>query len=129
MAAAVEVDRERLLDKHVPPGPEGLDCERGVRPRGCGDDDDVDVLIGEQPIEIGFDGGRRVGGGEANGEVGLSIGDGGQLDGRELGDGIGEERAERPTPEEPEPVGGAVPSAHVRVRSRSAAPMLLSAMP
>ena len=64
-AAAVDVDGERLLDEHVPPGSEGLDGEGGVRPRGCGDDDDVDVAIGEEPVEVGLrsrpTGGRRRG--------------------------------------------------------------------
>ena len=128
-AAAVDVDRERLLDEHVPPGSEGLNGERGVRPRGCGDDDHVDVAIGEEPVEVRFDRGRRVAGGEAHGEVLLRVGDAGQLGGRELGDGTGEKRAERPAPEESEPVRRTFTRAHVRVRSRSAAPMLLSAMP
>ena len=63
--AAVDVDGERLLDEHVPPGSQSLDGEGGVRPRGCGDDDDVDVAIGEEPVEVGRrsrpTGGRRRG--------------------------------------------------------------------
>ena len=129
VAAAVDVDGERLLDEHVPAGSEGPDGEGGVGPRGCGDDDDVDVAIGEEPVEVGRDRGRWVVGGEADGEVLPTCRRRPPARRWELGDGVGEERAERAAPEQSEPMRRAVASAHARVRSRSATPMLLSAMP
>ena len=44
---------------------ERSDGEGGVGPRGCGDDDDVDVGIGEDAVEVGGD--RRRGGGRRRG--------------------------------------------------------------
>ncbi len=98
--------RERLLDEAVLAGLEHAHGEIGVcRDRG-GDDDRVELVVGEQVVEVGREARAAVHGGQALAHLGAAVAAPRELGAVEAVEVAGEVRAPVAEPDDADPDGG-----------------------